>query len=204
MITPASPELEALEQPSVGSAAPEPAAERSGAASQPQDEGRKLQELIEKTEAIRDPASRALVQDCIASVLRFHGESLGRALKIIQDCGPDGRQVLDQLSADGQVRALLLIHGLHPVDLPTRLQQAIEKVRPYMESHGGNVELLSLENDFARFRLQGACKTCPSSSVTLELALRSAIEENCPDLAGFAVEGVDPPQPNGHTQCNES
>jgi Fe-S cluster biogenesis protein NfuA/nitrite reductase/ring-hydroxylating ferredoxin subunit len=91
---------------------------------------------------------------------------------------------------DNVVRGLLLIHGLFPDDLATRLREALAKVRPYMESHGGNVELLSLENDFARLRLQGSCKTCPSSAVTLELAVRQAIEEACPDLAGFEVEGA--------------
>jgi Fe-S cluster biogenesis protein NfuA/nitrite reductase/ring-hydroxylating ferredoxin subunit len=79
---------------------------------------------------------------------------------------------------------------LHPISLEERLTEALDQVRPYMESHGGNVELLSLENDYAKLRLQGHCKTCPSSSVTLELAVRSAIEEACPDLAGFEVEGI--------------
>jgi Fe-S cluster biogenesis protein NfuA/nitrite reductase/ring-hydroxylating ferredoxin subunit len=57
-----------------------------------------------------------------------------------------------------------------------------------MESHGGDVELVSLEDEHARLRLRGHCETCPSSTVTLELAVRSAIEEACPDLAGFEVE----------------
>ena len=63
-------------------------------------------------------------------------------------------------------------------------------MRPYMESHGGNVELLSLDNDVARLRLVGHCKSCPSSAVTLELALKQAIEEACPDLLSFECEGV--------------
>ena len=64
-----------------------------------------------------------------------------------------------------------------------------------MESHGGDVELLSLEDDVARLRLQGHCKTCPSSTVTMELAIRCAIEEACPDPTGFEVEGVEPVSP---------
>ena len=83
---------------------------------------------------------------------------------------------------------MLLIHGLHPLSLEARLRQALEQVSPYMHSHGGNVELISLEGDFARLRLNGNCKSCPSSRVTLELAVRKALEENCPDLAGFEVE----------------
>jgi len=133
----------------------------------------------------------------LASLLTFYGQGLGRVLDVVRESGAEGRKVLDRLAEDSSVRTLLLIHGLHPLDLSTRLHQAIEKVRPYMESHGGNVELLSLENDFARLRLHGACKTCPSSAITLELALRGAIEEACPDLAGFEVEGVQQPDSNG-------
>ena len=88
--------------------------------------------------------------------------------------------------------ALLLIHGLCIRFRSRRgCVEALDKIRPYMESHGGNVELLSLEDDVARLRLQGHCKTCPSSAVTMELAIRGAIEEACPDLMGFEVEGVE-------------
>ena len=56
-----------------------------------------------------------------------------------------------------------------------------------MQSHGGSIDLLSLENDVARVRLRGTCKTCPSSSITLELAVRRAVDEACPDLLAFEV-----------------
>ena len=148
---------------------------------------RKLQELVQQAESIRDPGARSLVRECLHSLLSFYGDGLARVLQVVQNCGEDGRKVFEQLVDDPVVRGLLLVHGLHPHDLPTRLRQALEKVRPYMESHGGNVELLSLENDVARLRLQGACKSCPSSAITMELALRKAIEEACPDLVGFEV-----------------
>ena len=153
-----------------------------------------MQQLIQRTKDLRDPVARAAIHECLQGLLRFYGENLGRLLQVIQSCGPAGEYVFGQLAEDPVVRGLLLIHGLHPVDLPTRLNQAIEKIRPYMESHGGSVELLSLQNDFARFRLKGACKTCPSSSITMELALRRAIEEACPDLVGFEVEGTNSSQ----------
>ncbi len=151
---------------------------------------RQLQQLIEQAQGLRDPVARAVVQQCLQALLAYYGDSLARILQVVRDCGADGQHVFDRLANDHRVRALLLIHGLHPLDLPIRLQQAVDKVRPYMRSHGGDVELLSLENDFARFRLQGACETCPSSSVTMELALRSALEEVCPDLMGFEVESA--------------
>jgi Fe-S cluster biogenesis protein NfuA len=153
-------------------------------------EERKLQQLVQQAEQLRDPVARALTHECLHALLGFYGDGLARLLQVVRGCGPSGEYVLGQLVDDPVVRGLLLIHGHHPLDLPTRLNRAIEKIRPYMESHGGNVELLSLENDFAKFRLHGACKTCPSSSITMELALRRAIEEACPDLMGFAVENA--------------
>ena len=61
-----------------------------------------------------------------------------------------------------------------------------------MESHGGNVELLSLEHGIARIHLRGSCSDCSASSVTLELAIKQALEEAAPDLEGLEVEGVAP------------
>ena len=66
-----------------------------------------------------------------------------------------------------------------------------------MESHGGDIELLGLEGDVARLRLQGSCEGCPASSATLELAVKSALEEAAPDLQGIEVEGAVESQPAG-------
>lgn len=149
--------------------------------------GKRLQELIEQIQTQRNPAARALLQECLQSLLTFYGEGLSRMLEQIQASGAEGKKILDRMLKEPAVSGLLLIHGLHPVPLETRLHGALEKVRPYMQSHGGNIELLSLENEVAQIRLQGTCKTCPSSAVTLELAVRRAVEEACPDLAGFEV-----------------
>jgi Fe-S cluster biogenesis protein NfuA len=63
-------------------------------------------------------------------------------------------------------------------------------MRPFLASHGGNVELVSVEEGVARLRLEGSCNGCPSSAATLEHALKEAIEEAAPDLLGLEVEGV--------------
>jgi Fe-S cluster biogenesis protein NfuA/nitrite reductase/ring-hydroxylating ferredoxin subunit len=151
--------------------------------------GKRVQELIAEIDGITDANARELLQECIREVLAFHGLGLGRVLEVAKDASGSA-DVYEKLVDDSIVRGLLLIHGLHPVPLEARLRQALEKVRPYMESHGGNVELLSLDNDVARLQLVGHCKSCPSSAVTLELALKQAIEEACPDLLNFECEGV--------------
>jgi Fe-S cluster biogenesis protein NfuA len=156
---------------------------------------KRLQELLEQIQSHPNPAARALLQECLQSLLAFYGDGLARILKLVQDAGPTGEKILERLLHDHAVSGLLLIHGLHPVALETRLRGALEKVRPYMQSHGGNIELLGLENDVARVKLQGTCKSCPSSAVTLELAVRRAVEQACPDLLGFEVIGANGENP---------
>ena len=70
------------------------------------------------------------------------------------------------------------------------MQEALDSVRPYMESHGGNVELLGIEDGVARLRLEGSCDGCPASASTMELAIEQALQEAAPDLEGIDVEGV--------------
>ena len=155
-------------------------------------EGRRIQQLVEKIEALPDSPERAMLAELLETVLSFYGHGLQRILNLLKIKAPEGKKALQELLADPGVSGLLLIHGLHPVPLADRLQQALDKVRPYMESHGGDVELVSLEDDHATLHLRGHCETCPSSTVTLELAVRAAIEEACPDLNGFEVQGLAP------------
>ena len=59
----------------------------------------------------------------------------------------DGQSIIDELGQDELVGSLLLLHGLHPLSLEARILQALEKIRPYLGSHGGNVELVSVDED---------------------------------------------------------
>lgn len=163
------------------------------------DVAKRLQELIEQIQTQPNPAARALLQECLQSLLAFYGDGLSRILEQLQASGFEGKKILDRMLNDQAITGLMLIHGLHPIPLEARLRGALEKVRPYMQSHGGNIELLSLEDEVARVRLQGTCKTCPSSTVTLELAVRRAVDEACPDLAGFEVS-TDVPETTSSTQ----
>jgi Fe-S cluster biogenesis protein NfuA/nitrite reductase/ring-hydroxylating ferredoxin subunit len=152
------------------------------------DRARRVQELLAQLEDHPDPTARELMQECLQSVLEIYGEGLERILSIVGERG--NFALRKELAEDNMVRGLLIIHDLHPMDLESRLSGALEKVRPYMESHGGNVELDRIENGVAYIRLQGHCKSCPSSAATLDLAIRQAIDEACPDLERLEVEGV--------------
>jgi Fe-S cluster biogenesis protein NfuA/nitrite reductase/ring-hydroxylating ferredoxin subunit len=149
----------------------------------------RVQELTGRLEDLDDPACRELAEELTAAVVQMYGAGLER---IVELADPATR---DELAKDELVAGLLMIHDLFPVPIKERVVAALDTVRPYMESHGGNVELLGIEDGVAKLRLEGSCKSCRASSSTLELAVRQALEAAAPDLLGMDVEGVVEEEP---------
>lgn len=153
----------------------------------------RVQALTTQLDTIDDPLAREIAQELVGAILDLYGEGLERIFQALADPQAAGPAIRDRLTQDGVVGSLLLIHGLYPVGLDARVSAALDKVRPYMASHGGNVELLSLEGGVARLRLEGTCNGCSASSATLELAIKRALDEAAPDLLGIEVEGATAP-----------
>ncbi|HEY1479127.1 MAG TPA: NifU family protein [Gaiellales bacterium] len=151
-----------------------------------QDPVERFQELAARLESIDDPRARGLAEDMIGTMLELYGEGLQRIFAALEEVPA----VRDALVQDGVVASLLLIHDMYPVPLAERIEQALVSVRPYMESHGGGVELVRLEGNVAHLRLLGGCDGCAASSSTMELAIREALDEAAPDLDGIEVEGL--------------
>jgi Fe-S cluster biogenesis protein NfuA/nitrite reductase/ring-hydroxylating ferredoxin subunit len=150
----------------------------------------RIQDLQERLEATGDAATREVADALVASVIQMYGAGLERIVELLAAAGEAGTEIAQSLSDDDLVATLLLIHDLHPVPLEDRVRTALDSVRPYMESHGGNVELLSLHDGVATIHLRGSCSDCSASSVTLELAIKQALEEAAPDLEALEVLGV--------------
>jgi Fe-S cluster biogenesis protein NfuA/nitrite reductase/ring-hydroxylating ferredoxin subunit len=152
----------------------------------------RVQDLQTQLESTGESATREVAEELMSAVVQMYGAGLEQIVATLLGAGAEGERMAAMLADDQLVATLLLIHDLHPVPLEQRVQEALDSVRPYMESHGGNVELLSLEHGIARIHLQGSCSDCSASSVTLELAIKQALEDAAPDLEGLEVEGVAP------------
>jgi Fe-S cluster biogenesis protein NfuA/nitrite reductase/ring-hydroxylating ferredoxin subunit len=157
----------------------------------------RIQDLQERLEASGDPATREVADALVSAVVQMYGAGLERIVDLLAGAGEAGREIAAALSDDDLVATLLLIHDLHPVPLEDRVQAALDSVRPYMESHGGNVELVSVVDGVATIHLRGSCSDCAASTVTLELAIKQALEEAAPDLDGLEVLGVAPQTAGG-------
>lgn len=149
----------------------------------------RIEELVQQMESVADPELRAGALELVQALMELHGEGLNRMLEVISE-DPAGQAVIDRLGQDETVGGLLILYGLHPLDLETRVTAALEKVRPYLKSHGGNVTLSSLEDGVVRLQLEGSCNGCASSAVTMKLAIEEAIFEFAPDVVELVVAGV--------------
>src|SRR6202046_889200 len=134
--------------------------------------------------------ARERAEQWVREVVELYGAGLARIVATIGDQADAG--MLDRLAADDLVASLLLVHGLHPHDVHRRVSDALDQVRPYLGSHGGDVHLLDIAGDTVQLQFAGSCKSCPSSAVTLELAVEDAIRAAAPEVSSIQVV---PPEP---------
>ena len=146
---------------------------------------RRLEGLLAETERQADPAAKTRLRAVVQALLDLHAAGLGR---ILDRVAAAGTALLDDLATDDMVSGLLLLHGMHPLDLETRVRQALDQVRPRLRAHGGGVELVAIDNGLIRLRLVGNCDGCPSSAATMRQTVEEAIYARAPDAAGIEVE----------------
>src|SRR5262249_34063453 len=100
----------------------------------------RVESLVHDLEQSPDAATSERAQEIIQTVVELHGAALERILERLARAGAAGRALIDSLAEDELVASVLLLHGIHPLDLETRVRQALDNVRPLLRSHGGNVE----------------------------------------------------------------
>ena len=151
----------------------------------------RIETLIHQIQASGDPAVQASAEELVEVLLELHGVGLEKLLDIVWETGEAGERIVHEaLPENDLVSSLLVLHGLHPLSLEARVQQALEKVRPYMDSHGGGVELLEIQNGVVRLRLEGSCESCQASTMTLKYAVEDAIYEAAPEVADVEAVGL--------------
>jgi Fe-S cluster biogenesis protein NfuA/nitrite reductase/ring-hydroxylating ferredoxin subunit len=156
--------------------------------------GARVEALLE--ELASAPGIGPKAQELVALLVELYGSALRRIVEICS-ARADAEELLGELAADPLVASLLVVHDLHPVPTVERVQAALDHIRPYLGSHAGGVELLGVEPDgVVRLRLAGSCHGCPSSTLTVKLAIERAILEAAPEVTRVEVEGVsEPPRP---------
>jgi Fe-S cluster biogenesis protein NfuA/nitrite reductase/ring-hydroxylating ferredoxin subunit len=153
--------------------------------------GDRIQTLLDSC-AASGAAAYERAQQLVREVVGLYGAGLERIIALSELPGQD-TGLLERLATDDLVASLLLVHGLHPHDVYRRVSDALDRVRPYLGSHGGDVDLLEVTaDDVVRLAFKGSCKSCPSSAVTLELAVEDAVRAAAPEISSIEVVAAEP------------
>jgi Fe-S cluster biogenesis protein NfuA/nitrite reductase/ring-hydroxylating ferredoxin subunit len=139
--------------------------------------------------------------DALVQTLEREGDE--RALLLLQLIDAIHRPALERILAGDlehpAARALLAMYDLAEVDETTLVEEALDEVRPYIHSHGGEVELLDVHDGIVRLRLRGACHGCAASAMTLRRGIEQALRERYPAFREIAAE-ASVPEPSGLLQ----
>jgi Fe-S cluster biogenesis protein NfuA len=149
--------------------------------------GDRIERLLDELHATADNRACEQAEELVRLVTELYGAGLTRIVAVLVAEAPE---LLDRLVGDDLVASLLVVHGVHPDDLATRVSRALDSVRPFLGGHGGDVELLDIDEDAGavHLRLVGSCDGCPSSAVTLQNAVERAIVEAAPEIVTIDVE----------------
>jgi Fe-S cluster biogenesis protein NfuA len=151
----------------------------------------RMEELVCAIDTIADKKTRAQARELVGTLLELHGTGIERGLELIYESDLSGPALIDRLAQDNLVSHLLLLHGLHPLDLETRVRRALDSVKPRLGLHGGDVDLVNVTADGAvRLRLEGNCHGCPSSRMTLKSSIEEALYAAAPDITALEVDGA--------------
>lgn len=138
-----------------------------------------------------DPAARAVAEELKAAIEAVHRAGLVSIVRRLR-AGEATREALFELVDDPVVHLLLSLHGIVRPDPMTQANRVLVEVRPQLQSHGGDVSLVRIEDGIAFVRLEGACNGCSMSSVTLRNLVESALVEGVTPITGVEVLPNEP------------
>lgn len=147
----------------------------------------RIERLTQEIEQEAPSEIREKARELLRLFMEFHREGLSRLVAL------SGSSV-QKLAGDELVSSILMLYDMHPMSLRERVEGALQKVRPVLERHHGNVRLVAEQDGVVRLRLEGSCQGCPSSAQTLRGTVEQAIFEAAPDVLKIEVEGLESAQ----------
>jgi Fe-S cluster biogenesis protein NfuA len=157
----------------------------------------KIGELVQELDSIADPAVRARAKELVQSLLDLHGAGLERILDLIFQHGEGSGQIIDKLGQDPLVSSLLILYGLHPEELHTRVERKLEEIESKLSKAGAEAELIATENGDVRVKVKVDLHACGSTARTVQTMIEDAMYEAAPDLKSIAIDGLEKPSASG-------
>lgn len=157
----------------------------------------KIGGLVHDLETIADPASRAAAKELVQFLMDLHGTGLERILEVVFKSGDSGARIIDDLGQDPLVSSLLILYGIHPEELPTRVERKLAQIASKLHKMGAEATLVSITGGDVRVRVRIEGHACGSTGKTVQAVVEDALYEAAPDLTSLVVEGLDEPADSG-------
>jgi Fe-S cluster biogenesis protein NfuA len=152
--------------------------------------GERIKSLLGKLGSAPDSNTRQNAEELIQLLTQMYGAGLARILQILNE-DEASKEFIDSLCKDNLVGSLLVLHGLHPDNVETRIERALVRVRPRLDAHGADVKLVKVDHAVAYLRLEGGRDGCATSAATnIRTTLKQALEETAPEIDAIEVEGL--------------
>jgi Fe-S cluster biogenesis protein NfuA len=149
----------------------------------------RIAEMVEQLESAADPNARAMAKELVESLMALHGAALERILEITSEAGETGENIIRKCGHDELVSSVLLLYGLHPENLNTRVIRALEKSRVFLDTHSAHAELISITDEgMVTVRLEVKSSGCGSSAATVKSTLEASLQDAAPDAASIDIE----------------
>lgn len=152
----------------------------------------RIEGLVHDAESIADAKARSIAVDLLQAVLELHAAALERIIEIVAASGAPGETAMARLADDELTGSVLLLHGLHPDDLETRVRRALEKMQRLFNSRDASISLISLEDGIVRLQFDSTRK---SSAAPVRAAIESAMYQAAPEIRSVVIEGFPDPAP---------
>lgn len=127
-----------------------------------------------------------------------------RALLLLQLIDAIHRPAIELIAAGETehpiAQSVLAMYGVIELDDQIQVEEALDEVRPYIESHGGGLELLEVDDGIVHVRLSGSCSGCAASAMTLKRGVEEALRQHYPgfkELVAHEPEGAEAAPQNG-------
>jgi Fe-S cluster biogenesis protein NfuA len=163
----------------------------------------RISALVQELDSVADPSSRAASKELVQLLMELHGTGLERILEVVFQSPIPGAPLIDELARDPLVSSLLILYGLHPEDISTRVIRAVEQIRPKLRKTGCEVELLSVQDGAVQLRASLEGHSCGSTATTVRATLEEALYGSAPDIASLEITGLDAPSASGFVALNQ-
>ncbi|MDQ3766781.1 MAG: NifU family protein [Actinomycetota bacterium] len=161
----------------------------------------RMGEIVDRLQKESDTDTKELAFELLDWVDGFHREAVVRIGALLP---PDALEVLSQDPVVSRLFDTYLATDDDAPDLTESLEEALDELRPYLHSHGGEMEVLGVDGGVVRLRLMGSCHGCPSSTLTLTQGVEQILRERWPGFRAIEVEDltegaeVSAPEPKLH------